>query len=328
MKRIISFVIVLALVVSMSACGKSNLYYNYNMSDYITVADYSNVVDRKSDTYASAYDAFYSSTFGTNLEYEAKEGIVEYGDTANIDYKGTLNGVAFDGGTSTGYDLTIGSGRFIEGFEEGLVGAEIGETVNLNLTFPKSYQSEELAGKDVVFEVKVNYATKKGKPTEENVKRYGFKSLADYEKKADEYAVNVTLFYNIYDATTFDSYPEKETELLYSDALSQYETLCKQNKITLEQFAASNGISLSEFKEYISEYEVKNSMKFFLVVYYILQINDNKLTEKDVEAKRAELEAENDEDLESIGYYEINIQQAAAYDKALDTLSGKADVKN
>lgn len=328
MKRIFSFVIVLALIVSMSACGKSNLYYDYNISDFITVKDYSNEVDRTSDTYASAYDAFYADAFGTDLEYEATEGVIEYGDTANIDYKGTLNGVAFEGGTSIGYDLTIGSGTFIDGFEEGLVGVTIGQTVNLDLTFPESYQSTELAGQAVVFEVKVNYATKKGKPTEDNVKRYGFKSLADYEEQADSYAVNVSMFYNIYGATTFNSYPEAETELLYNDAISQYETLCKQNGITVEQFASSNGLSLSDFKEYVSEYEVKNSMKFFLVAYYVLQINDQKLTEEDVANKKAELVASYGEDLEKVGYYEINIQQEAAYDKALEILSEKAQVKN
>ena len=328
MKRIFVVLISLILCVCFAGCQKSNLYYDYNLAEYISVGEYSTEVDRTSVTYVSAYDSFYSDVFGTSLEYEAKEGVVEYGDTANIDYKGMLNGEAFDGGTSTGYDLVIGSGRFIDGFEEGLVGAVIGETVYLDLTFPDSYQSAELAGKAVVFEVKVNYATKKGKPTDDNVKRHGFKSLADYEKQADEYAINVSMFYNIYNVTKFNSYPEKETETLYNDAMIQYETLCKQNNMTVEQFASTNGLSLSQFSEYVTEYEVKKTMNYFLVANYILQINDNKLTQDDVDAKRAELQAENEDDLESIGYFEINIQHAAAYDKALETLAGKATVKN
>ena len=89
---------------------------------------------------------------------DVTEGTVEEGDTANIDYVGKLDGEAFDGGTAKGY----GSGDrfrhiYSDGFEDGLVGVKIGDTVDLTLTFPESYPSEELAGKEtVVFTVTVN----------------------------------------------------------------------------------------------------------------------------------------------------------------------------
>lgn len=78
------------------------------------------------------------------------------GDTANIDYVGYDGDEAFDGGTANGYDLKLGSGNFIDGFEDGIVGMEIGEERDLNLTFPEEYHSEELAGKAVVFHVTLN----------------------------------------------------------------------------------------------------------------------------------------------------------------------------
>ena len=78
------------------------------------------------------------------------------GDVANIDYAGYKDGVAFSGGTAEGYNLTLGSGQFIAGFEDGVVGMEIGEERDLNLTFPEAYHSEELAGADVVFHVTLN----------------------------------------------------------------------------------------------------------------------------------------------------------------------------
>ncbi len=78
------------------------------------------------------------------------------GDTVNIDFVGKKDGVAFQGGTAQGYDLVLGSGAFIDGFESGLVGAKKGDKLDLNLTFPEEYGSAELAGKDVVFEVTVN----------------------------------------------------------------------------------------------------------------------------------------------------------------------------
>ena len=89
-------------------------------------------------------------------ELNTTEGTVcEEGDTVAIDYVGKKDGVAFDGGTGS-YDLTLGSGQFIPGFEEGLVGHKVGETVDLNLTFPEQYHSEELAGAEVVFTVTIN----------------------------------------------------------------------------------------------------------------------------------------------------------------------------
>lgn len=87
---------------------------------------------------------------------EITEGSVLNDDIANIDYCGKLNGVAFEGGTAQGYDLTIGSHQFIDGFEAGLVGVNVGETVDLPLTFPEQYGNAELAGQDVIFTVTVN----------------------------------------------------------------------------------------------------------------------------------------------------------------------------
>ena len=81
---------------------------------------------------------------------------LENGDTATIDFEGFVDGVAFEGGKGENYPLTIGSGQFIPGFEEQLIGAKIGEDVEVNVTFPEDYQAEDLAGKAAVFKCKVN----------------------------------------------------------------------------------------------------------------------------------------------------------------------------
>lgn len=97
-----------------------------------------------------------TETTETAPNLDTTEGrVVEEGDTVAIDYEGKKDGVAFNGGTGS-HDLTIGSGQFIEGFEEGLIGHTVGETVDLDLTFPENYGTEELAGEDVVFTVKIN----------------------------------------------------------------------------------------------------------------------------------------------------------------------------
>ena len=82
---------------------------------------------------------------------------VENGDLVNIDFEGKMDGKTFDGGTFNGYELTIGSGSFIEGFEEQVIGMKKGETKDINLTFPDPYPNKpDYAGKPVVFKVKVN----------------------------------------------------------------------------------------------------------------------------------------------------------------------------
>lgn len=83
---------------------------------------------------------------------------VQNGDTVNIDYVGTVGGVEFDGGSTNGAgtDLTIGSGLYIDDFEEQLIGSHPGDTVEVNVTFPEDYNAADLAGKDAVFEVIIN----------------------------------------------------------------------------------------------------------------------------------------------------------------------------
>ena len=83
---------------------------------------------------------------------------VQDGDTVNIDYTGYKDGEPFDGGSTNGAgaDLVIGSGTYIDGFESGLIGQKVGDTVDLNLTFPENYGAEDLAGADVVFTVTIN----------------------------------------------------------------------------------------------------------------------------------------------------------------------------
>ena len=88
------------------------------------------------------------------------EGALENGDTVKLNYMGTVDGVAFEGGTAENQTLTLGSGQFIPGFEEQMVGMNIGEEKDLNVTFPEQYRSQELAGKDAVFHVKALSATR------------------------------------------------------------------------------------------------------------------------------------------------------------------------
>lgn len=132
-----------------------------DVDKYVTVGNYKeikvdyeavNVTDADVDVLVSNYYTTYATQ-----EDGVTDRAVEVGDTVIIDYVGKKDGVAFDGGTANGASLGIGSGQFIAGFEEGLVGVMPGETVDLELTFPTPYHSAELEGADVVFTVTVHY---------------------------------------------------------------------------------------------------------------------------------------------------------------------------
>ncbi len=129
--------------------------------------------------------------YGQLEEVEGKT-VIEEGDVVNIDYRGLLDGEAFEGGTSGegGYDLTIGSGQFIEGFEEKLIGKELGGSYDLDLKFPEIYKNNpDLAGKPVIFEVKVNKIQKLVIPelTDEFVKKnLEYDSVEAYRKSVEE----------------------------------------------------------------------------------------------------------------------------------------------
>ena len=121
----------------------------------------------------------------TPEEVKDKEAAAAMGDTVDIAYEGKIDGKAFDGGSSDSYDLTLGSGSFIEGFEDGVVGMKKGETKDLNLRFPDNYYSTDLAGKDVVFTVTVNAIKRTPELTDEWVKDFtngSVTTVADYRR--------------------------------------------------------------------------------------------------------------------------------------------------
>jgi len=193
-KKITAFTALLVVLVLLAGCAKSSERpFNYDLSKYITLGKYVGIEYTYSveDVTAEAVEKFINAELkekGYGEEKEITNRAVENGDIVNIDFEGKLNGEAFEGGSSKGHDLTIGSGTFIEGFEDGLVGAKIGETRDLNLKFPEDYGKEELNGKAVVFTVTVNSikATVYPEITDEILKELGdyanIEAYNDYAK--------------------------------------------------------------------------------------------------------------------------------------------------
>ncbi len=138
-----------------SSSGEEDL----DLAKYVTLGEYKGLSVKLNDTNVTdeeLKEAEEDALASRTTQKEVTGRPVQNGDVVNIDYEGKKDGVAFQGGTAAGRDLEIGSHSFIDGFEDGLIGAEIGETRELNLTFPEQYHSEELAGQDVVFTVTVN----------------------------------------------------------------------------------------------------------------------------------------------------------------------------
>ena len=217
-----------------------------NILDYVDLGDYKGIELTKSITKVTD-DEVTNEMESKAVELTGSDVTVEDGDTAIIDFVGKLNGVAFDGGTASNYELEIGSGSFIDGFEDGLIGVKKGDTVDLNLTFPESYPSTELAGKDVVFTVTVNGVKRKPQLNDEWLAaNTNYATLAEFAAEtkqkledAAETTASNTLESSGLDQVISNSTVKKYYKSLIEQGESQYEK-------RLNAYASAYGKSLSE----------------------------------------------------------------------------------
>lgn len=214
------------------------------VEEYVTLGDYKNLtvaVTPKTEYSEEELEAFVSTYFFNDAAYIAAEdflteGVVAEGDVVLMDYEGKLDGVAFDGGTATDATLGIGSGSFIDGFEDGLIGVNVGETVDLNLTFPEVYTNNpDLAGKEVVFTVTVKGVAPLVDEMIAAMGIEGYTTVDDYKN-----AVKLSVVYNNESAY----YEELNTAIC--EALLEISTINKlpesiyenQKTLVIEQVAA------------------------------------------------------------------------------------------
>ncbi|WP_243130543.1 MULTISPECIES: trigger factor, partial [Roseburia] len=155
------------------------------MSKYITIGQYKGLT--LDNSVEAVTDDMVDGRVQEELQNKAEEvteGTVQNGDIVTINYVGTKDGVAFDGGTANNYELTIGSGTFIDGFEDGIIGMKKGQTKDLDLTFPEEYSSEELAGQEVVFKVTLQSFKRAPELTDDwAAKNTDCKTAEDYKKE-------------------------------------------------------------------------------------------------------------------------------------------------
>ncbi len=187
---------------------------NVKVSSAVTLcSDYKTVPVAKKDVTLS--DKEIESKIKEQLDshktlVKTSKDAVKKGDVVNIDYVGKVNGKAFDGGSAKAYDLTIGSNSFIEGFEDQLIGHKIGEKVEVKVTFPKTYQATNLAGKAAVFDVTVNGYEVDPEFNDAFVKQ----NLSEYADTADGYRKYLKAdYYKIQMDTAVDKYIAEKSKI-------------------------------------------------------------------------------------------------------------------
>lgn len=220
---------------------------------------------------------------------------VENGDIVNLDYAGSVDGVAFEGGTAQGQSLTIGSGMFIPGFEEQMVGMNIGEERDLSVKFPEQYHADSLAGKDAVFHVKVNGIQTKVRPELDDdfaadvsefdtFEAYKANIVADLEKNAADRAeanLEDSLVQKVVDAADCDI-PDAMIKDEITTMLREMEMRMIYQGIRFEDYLKYTGQTLDQVRENYKP-EAANRVKTQLVLEAVAKAENIVPTDEDVD---------------------------------------------
>lgn len=245
-----------------------------------------------------------------NKVRELKDGPLELGDIAIIDYTGYVDGVAFDGGSDIGKELELGSGEFMEGFEDGLVGAKKGDKVTLNLKFPVDYWAPDLAGKDVVFEVKINSSAAQVLPefTDEfvtNLTSGEYKTVKDFRDYAKGFLTEERKYSTVMDYLVENASFGKLNEAYIAAAFElekQYYALM-YGFGSVEEFEEAFGADTSEVLWTMVEKEIRRYEQDRVVLYCVAKAENLSLTEEDYSAAVTEYAQSNGMTVEEL--YEV-----------------------
>ena len=228
---------------------------------------------------------------------EVTDRAAAMGDIANIDYEGSVDGVAFDGGKGEGHDLTLGSGAFIPGFEDQIVGKNIGEEFDVNVTFPEEYHAKDLAGKAAVFKTKLNSLKAEELPAldDEFVKDVSeFDTLAEY--KADIKAKMTKRNEDKAEAELENAIAEALIEKLVAEIpepmfaaetenyVRDYDSRLRQNGLDLKTYFKYTGLTLEALREQLRP-QAEKQVKVRLALEKIAALEALTATDEEVEAE-------------------------------------------
>ena len=213
------------------------------------------------EDYKEFYDTMLASTPNYKENPDRAETLVREGDVLNINFLGKMDGEAFDGGTGEDYYLEIGSGQFVPGFEDALVGAIVGSTVDIDVTFPEDYY-EELAGKPAVFTVTINYVAEELDEITDDyfARNTSYSTQADYEakyldsylKSQKESEAKETKYSDILNSLIDNSEYfnlDEEIEEYYNSMLTYYTDIAEGYGMSLDTYVSYlQGVTITQFQ--------------------------------------------------------------------------------
>ncbi len=236
-------------------------------------------------------------------------------DTVVIDYEGFVNGVAFAGGKAEGHELKLGSGQFIPGFEDQLIGANAGDDVTVKVTFPKVYHSEELKGKDAEFKVKVHAIKTQELPelddefakdvsefdTFEDFKADITKKLKENNKKRSQQEFENNVLEAVAEATEIDI-PQAMIDTNVENSIRDFAMQMQYQGIDLNQYMQMTGMTIDALKaQFLPEAEKK--VKMSLILEKIAKVENIEVTDEDVEAEYKNIAETNKMKIEDVKKY-------------------------
>ena len=232
---------------------------------------------------------------------ENVERAAEMGDIANINFLGTVDGIAFEGGAAENFDLTLGSGQFIPGFEEQVVGMNVGEDKDVNVTFPEDYNAKELAGKAAVFAVKLNKLSVKNVPAiddelakdasefetlEELKADIREKKLADAQKNIDRTFENAVVEAVAANATV--DVPNALVDLELDNQMNDFAYRLQMSGMSVEQYAKMMGGDLNTMRQAFKPMAEKQALSN-LVITKVAEVEGITVSDEELEAEFAEM---------------------------------------
>lgn len=317
----------------------------YTASDYVTLGQYKGVevtVQKLEVTDTDLQSAIDSDLQANATTQPVTDRPVQSGDTVNIDFEGVMDGKPFDGGTATGYDLEIGSGSFIPGFEDGIIGAKTGDKLAIDLTFPQDYK-EDLAGKAVTFNVTVNSISEKIIPelTEDYVKNNTDYDSIDAYKEAKRQELEATnsdtmqqeksnnVLKAIIDGSTFSSVPQNLIDYYaYSYKSYNEQMLYYFYGITLDDYLTQTNTSQEDFDKQVQTV-AENYAKAEMVKKAVAETEGMQISDADYQELLPQYLTDNGVDTEeSLLQYETKDQtkENMLMQKAMDFIVDQAVV--
>ena len=271
----------------------------------------------KTEVTDSEVNAEIKTLLTQNSELQPKEGSLNFGDTAIFDFEGFLDGVPFDGGKAENYSLEIGSNQYIPGFEEQMIGMNPGDVKDLNVTFPEKYQAENLAGKAVVFNVKlhevktkseaelndefVKTLNREGVTTVEELKASTRKTLEDQKKSESENTITEHIITTVLNNASMDI-PQEMVDEEVAQAKENVVNQAKQYGLELDMFLSLSGVNKEQFEAQLQDESLKR-VKTTLVVEAIAKKEGFKATAEELVAKYDELAKRYNMSVEDIKKY-------------------------